>query len=139
MELKPEDIIISMFRADNSGGGFVYRPETGVRIHHKPTGITVEESGDRSAHRNKVNAFARLEELVKHVEPKLPEVVLYDLWRHGRWIGMVQGETPAKAREFGENSIGKSCMDECVITPYMGLGTSDETYKALMGKDPITD
>lgn len=72
MELKPEDISISTF-SSRQRGGWDTTPDNGVRLTHRPTGISVEESGDRSAHRNKANAFARLEELVKNAEP-LPGV-----------------------------------------------------------------
>jgi peptide chain release factor 1 len=41
IEIKPEDIEIDTYAASSAGGQHANKNETGVRIHHKPTGIIV--------------------------------------------------------------------------------------------------
>lgn len=61
MALSPQDLSIDTYRRPDSGS---LLPETGVRIKHIPTGITVHCHDDRSVHKNRVNA---MEELQQHV------------------------------------------------------------------------
>lgn len=59
--IKIEDLIIDVYRV---GCAFVNVPETGVRITHKPSGIVVESSNERSQFKNK-------EKCIKEIEAKL--------------------------------------------------------------------
>ena len=54
-ELNPEDVRIDIFRITSNG--YIHKPATCVRITHLPTGITVEESEDRSVHMNRAIAW----------------------------------------------------------------------------------
>lgn len=59
----------SQFRVDTFSvrqrGGFSTEVDTGVRITHVPTGISVERSEDRSVHRNKAVAFESLKDILE--------------------------------------------------------------------------
>lgn len=60
-----EDIIISTFNPNPQAGGWsLNRGEVGVKIHHKPSGITVQCAVDTSQHRNKALAMLDLQNKV---------------------------------------------------------------------------
>ena len=54
----------------------------------------------------------------------------FDLWRNGHWIGMSEGRTPEEARKMLTDSGRKGNI---IMLPFYGLGTSEHTYKMLMG------
>lgn len=67
MNIKPEDIHISMINADHQQnlGSWSLETPAGVAIFHIPTGIYVECGKHRSQHKNKADALG---ELVKQIE-----------------------------------------------------------------------
>ena len=56
----PRDVRVETMRASGPGGQHVNRTESAVRITHVPTGIQAIASEERSQHRNRHLAFARL-------------------------------------------------------------------------------
>lgn len=68
MKLEIKDIQISTVRGKYQTSWYEAKCE-GVRILHKPTGISVTEFGDRSVHRNKMLAYDRLEKIVAMAKP----------------------------------------------------------------------
>ena len=67
--VKDEDVEISFSRSSGPGGQNVNKRETAVRITHKPTGITVHASTERTQQANRKHAMnilrARLYELMR--------------------------------------------------------------------------
>ena len=53
---------VETFMAGGKGGQHQNRTESGVRLVHLPTGVTVTSRTERSQHRNKATALSRLRE-----------------------------------------------------------------------------
>ncbi len=67
---------VETFRAGGPGGQHQNRTESGVRLTHLPTGISVSARESRSQHRNRKTAIARLraalEERARPDAPRIP-------------------------------------------------------------------
>jgi len=57
IDIRPEDIEMETFRSGGKGGQHQNKRESGVRLIHKPTGITVVATTERSQHQNRAKAM----------------------------------------------------------------------------------
>lgn len=62
MSIDKRNLEISFFKAGGPGGQHRNKTETAVRVHHRPTGITVTASERRSRQANLEQALERLAE-----------------------------------------------------------------------------
>jgi peptide chain release factor len=79
-EIREQDLTITACRASGPGGQHVNKTNSAVRITHNPSGITVFAQEERSQHRNRSLALARLADKMKAIGAEQKQQADRDQW-----------------------------------------------------------
>ncbi len=134
VELKPEDLEITVCRASGPGGQGVNTTDSAVQIVHKPTGVTVRCADERSQQKNKVKALRVLRSRLLEARQQ-EEAARYAAQRKSQ-VGTGERNERIRTYNFPQNRVTDHRINLTIQNlPQVMEGELDELIEALMAKD----
>lgn len=96
IQIDPKDIVMDTYAASSSGGQNANKNQTGVRLHHLPSGLIVNIGDSKSQMQNKEKAFAVLKSRLYQIELEKKQAEEKSL----RWNQIGTGDRSEKIRTY---------------------------------------
>lgn len=109
VELKPEDLDITVCRASGPGGQGVNTTDSAVQIIHRPTGVTVRCADQRSQQKNKARAMTVLRSRL--LEAKIAEEAAKYAQTRKSQIGTGERNEKIRTYNFPQNRVTDHRID----------------------------
>jgi len=134
VQLKTEDLEITVCRASGPGGQGVNTTDSAVQIHHKPTGVIVRCADERSQLKNKTKALRVLRSrLLAHKQEQ--EQAKMTAARRSQ-IGTADRSEKIRTYNFPQNRVTDHRINLTIQNlPAILAGDLDELLAALLADD----
>jgi len=134
IELKPEDLDISVCRASGPGGQGVNTTDSAVQIIHKPPGLIVRCADQRSQQKNKARALTVLRSLL--LERKVAEENAKYAAQRKAQVGTGERNERIRTYNFPQNRVTDHRIELTLYNlPAVLEGDLDPLIEPLMGQD----
>src|SRR5437016_3009090 len=134
VELKPEDLDISVCRASGPGGQGVNTTDSAVQIIHKPTGLIVRCADQRSQQKNKARALTVLRSRL--LERKIAEEDARYAAQRRAQVGTGERSEKIRTYTFPQNRVTDHRIELTLYNlPVIMEGELDGIIEPLMAND----
>jgi len=134
IELKPEDLDISVCRASGPGGQGVNTTDSAVQIIHKPTGLIVRCADQRSQQKNKARALTVLRSRL--LERKVAEKNAKYAAQRKAQVGTGERNERIRTYNFPQNRVTDHRIELTLYNlPFVMEGDIDPIIEPLMTHD----
>jgi peptide chain release factor 1 len=134
IEIKPEDLEISVCRASGPGGQGVNTTDSAVQMVHKPTGMMVRCADQRSQQKNKIRALTILRSRL--LEKKVAEENAKYAAQRKAQVGTGERNERIRTYNFPQNRVTDHRIELTLYNlPTFINGDIDEMIDALMAND----
>jgi len=134
VELKPEDLDITVCRASGPGGQGVNTTDSAVQIIHKPSGLTVRCADQRSQQKNKARALTVLRSRL--LERRVAEENAKYAAQRKAQVGSGERNERIRTYNFPQNRVTDHRIELTLYNlPFIMEGDLDPVIDPLMGHD----
>ncbi len=134
VELKPEDLDISVCRASGPGGQGVNTTDSAVQVVHKPTGLIVRCADQRSQQKNKARALTVLRSRL--LERKVAEENAKYAAQRKAQVGTGERNERIRTYNFPQNRVTDHRIELTLYNlPFVMEGNIDPVVEPLMAND----
>src|SRR5690242_10949354 len=134
VELKPEDLEISVCRASGPGGQGVNTTDSAVQIVHKPTGLIVRCADQRSQQKNKARALTVLRSRL--LEARIAEENAKYAAQRKKQVGTGERNERIRTYNFPQNRVTDHRIELTLYNlPFVMEGDLDGIIEPLIAHD----
>jgi peptide chain release factor 1 len=134
IEIKPEELEISVCRASGKGGQGVNTTDSAVRIVHKPSGLMVYCADERSQHKNKASAMTVLRSRL--LEKKIADENAKYAAERKEQVGTGERNERIRTYNFPQNRVTDHRIELTLYNlPAFMEGDIDSIIEPLMAHD----